>query len=896
MSLIVPIDRQIQQLENSKENGTKYWENSMYLGQLVFKSAVAAILSSLEEDSEHTTYDYEYDLVRANSEGRWCEILQALETTEAFLHREIRDVEMHELTGYVRRDCWQYDAVETLRSAGKILGLDKNRDSFAHSPSRTSLIQWFRLFSEIRNGIRAHNSRLGTDDAKEREAAECMEKSARLVYENFSIFKRDWMYIRPDKSNGYYVRSLRECADESSLAKMSSLKNGSQAGLREGVYVAFGDCVRRVNMIFAFEEGNLFYFPNGGVNKSSFEIICYAKVEDNLKKVDIGAYSKPPKIKALSHTSGSEDTYDLGLAITNLPRLNELYVNRPKLEEELTRYISYEDRSPIIVLKGIGGIGKTSLALNAARTIAEKSRFSFIWWFSARDVDLLVDGVKEVRPDVVSYKDMAKLYCRLTGAENLDANEQIASFEKALSEHDKMLFIFDNFETVSGFKDVFEFILANVRCPNKVIITTRDERFYEYDRTVIDVMGMETNECEQLIKGYAEKYEIGDRINTDLIKQIIDHTSGHPYLIKLLLNDIVNNAKIGKINWNGKKERLLDQLCTRTFDSLSIDEKWVFLILCNIQGSIHRFILEGVLQNEDATANIRLDEVLVSLLRCSFIECVNAEEIDSSLNLALNSEEDFNLISVPSIVAEYGKNKLKWFSMSVEDGEEIIRTICKKIEGFGKMNVPGLLGAKHAVEKKLASLTKKGDLKGWDEISGEVCVLEDIARIDSNLQRSVARVYENFDCIDDAIRCYRGLIETISNPQENYRDWLSLESIFENGSIEKRVAWQRIAQSNCADKSDVCAVAEKIVTRIQNGGLRIDDSSCVKLVNLYANKLVEFERRGNFASRDYEQLCWLFIFLKKDVDEIKMYLEKGKKVSSLSTRFNEIEYALKECS
>lgn len=890
MSQIIPIERQILQLENSKDNGTQYWENAMYLAQTVFKCAVAGILSSLEEDADHTTYDHEYELVRANSEGRWCEILMALETSETYLHCDVRDIEMQELSRSFRKDSWQYDAVEYLRLAGRIFGLDKNRESFALSPSKANLMQWFRLFPEIRNGVRGHNSVLGTDDAKEREAAEYLEKSVRLVYENFNIFKRDWIYIRPEKNNRNFVRNLQKNPEEGSIARVQTLESSSQASLREGVYICFNGSVKRVNMIFAFDEGNLFYFPNGGVNKSTFEIICYANVDDRLKKNDINAYSNPPKVKALSHTSGCEETYELNFVITNLPRLNELYVKRPKLEGELAQYISYEDRSPIVVLKGIGGTGKTSLALNAARTIAQKKRFDFIWWFSARDVDLLVDGVKDVRPDVVSRKDMATLYCRLVGFSSLDTNLLIEEFQTALSGPDRVLFIFDNFETVSGFKDVFEFLLANIRCPNKVIITTRDERFYKYDRSVVDVMGMEMEECNELINKYAEKYEIN--VRPDLIKQIFEQTNGHPYLIKLLLNDYVNNAKIGKMTWGGKKERLLDQLCTRTFDSLSIEEKWVFLVLCNIQGSVYRFILDGILQGEKETADISLDEVLSSLQRCSFIECIETEEDPGSFNLLINSEGDFNLITVPSIVAEYGKAKLKMFSMIVEDGEEVVRDICRKIDGFGKMNDPSLKGAKCAIEKKLMTLTKKGDVKGWIGISGEVAVIEELAKVDSDLQRHVAKVYEQFNCVEGAKRCYENLIQNIENAQDNYRDWRSLAALFDDGTKEQRVAWQKMVQNNYARKRDVCEIAEKLVIQIQNNRELTNDPSYKKNADLCASRLIEFEGQADFFSKHYEYLCWLLYFLGRDKSEIRPYIEKGKKASNMAARFSRLEALL----
>ncbi len=55
-----------------------------------------------------------------------------------------------------------------------------------------------------------------------------------------------------------------------------------------------------------------------------------------------------------------------------------------------------------------GGIGKTSLALTVLHRLAQEERFIGIVWFSARDIDLLQEGPKVVRPDVLTTADIAR--------------------------------------------------------------------------------------------------------------------------------------------------------------------------------------------------------------------------------------------------------------------------------------------------------------------------------------------------------------------------------------------------------------------------------------------------------------------------------------------------------
>ena len=74
--------------------------------------------------------------------------------------------------------------------------------------------------------------------------------------------------------------------------------------------------------------------------------------------------------------------------------------------------LAYDDRYPIITLKGRGGIGKTSLAIEVINQIIHEQpdRFDAIIWFSARDVDLLPEGPKQVQADVITPKDIAIEY------------------------------------------------------------------------------------------------------------------------------------------------------------------------------------------------------------------------------------------------------------------------------------------------------------------------------------------------------------------------------------------------------------------------------------------------------------------------------------------------------
>lgn len=114
-----------------------------------------------------------------------------------------------------------------------------------------------------------------------------------------------------------------------------------------------------------------------------------------------------------SETEGLSQLDTVGNCFTNLPILTDNYIKRPELEKELESVISLEDRFPIITLKGRGGIGKTSLGIHVIRELASTERFELIIWFSARDIDLHLEGPKQVQTKVLNQKDIAKDYGKI---------------------------------------------------------------------------------------------------------------------------------------------------------------------------------------------------------------------------------------------------------------------------------------------------------------------------------------------------------------------------------------------------------------------------------------------------------------------------------------------------
>ncbi|MEI6778340.1 MAG: AAA family ATPase [Chloroflexales bacterium] len=171
------------------------------------------------------------------------------------------------------------------------------------------------------------------------------------------------------------------------------------------------------------------------------------------------------------------------MPLHNLPPHDyERFVGRQKELAEVRRLLlPYpKSRYHLITVDGIGGIGKSALALESAysycdgyATLPEAERFGAIVWISAKRSYLTADGILERRQ---AFRTLDDLYAAI--AQVLDfpaitrarAEEQRAIVEQVLGEQ-RTLLILDNLETVDD-EDLMVF-LHELPDPTKAVVTTR---------------------------------------------------------------------------------------------------------------------------------------------------------------------------------------------------------------------------------------------------------------------------------------------------------------------------------------------------------------------------------------------------------------------------------------
>ena len=293
----------------------------------------------------------------------------------------------------------------------------------------------------------------------------------------------------------------------------------------------------------------------------------------------------------------------------NLPELPVGYVKRNVLETDLTARLLDKNHT-IITLHGGGGMGKTSLALAVAHSLAgiPDPPFDHVVWFSARDIDLRPTGPSEVRPAVVDLQSVSKSFGRLFsdwgGGETAEALANALQSPSDVSSKG-ILFVFDNFETMADVSGLLKFLDQHTHLPNKALITSRERA--SLAGYPIEVRGMERDEAEQMLAQAAQTLDIERLMTPDVIDRIYAYTGGHAYVMRVVVGEMAKDGRYTPpAQVMGRRQDIVDAVFERSFNKLSEAGRNVFLLVANWKANVPEVGLIVVLgvRGIDAIAGI----------------------------------------------------------------------------------------------------------------------------------------------------------------------------------------------------------------------------------------------------------------------------------------------------
>lgn len=275
----------------------------------------------------------------------------------------------------------------------------------------------------------------------------------------------------------------------------------------------------------------------------------------------------------------------------NLPQPDYVrFVGRERELAWLRQRLSPTDRAWVLLLTGIGGVGKTALALAIAHEYRERypnlppeERFDAIIWASAKEQVLTPTGAEPAGPPGLISHTLAEVYQAIaqvldreaiTRAAPLDQDREV---QKALTAQ-RTLLVLDNLDTMD---DAVRGFLRNLPAPTKAIVTSRERRLDVAD--VLTVRGMEQEEALALIEAEAEPR--GLAMSPEQKVRLYERTAGLPLAIRLSVARLGSGETFeGVMRWLGNATGDLTQYCVG--EQVKLARQWAdayrLLLACSL--------------------------------------------------------------------------------------------------------------------------------------------------------------------------------------------------------------------------------------------------------------------------------------------------------------------------
>ena len=176
----------------------------------------------------------------------------------------------------------------------------------------------------------------------------------------------------------------------------------------------------------------------------------------------------------------SEPQPDLQRILHNLPAANySALIGRETETDRLLRFLSYEHPDHCISIEGLGGIGKTTLALSIAYRMLRSRAFEAIVFTSAKSSRLTAAGVlPRLQPDR-TLRDIFRAIAQTLDCVDIllqPFDRQLAQIQVQLSRQ-RTLLVIDNLETIEDWQSIQAF-LYDLPVTVKVLLTSRQHTLF----------------------------------------------------------------------------------------------------------------------------------------------------------------------------------------------------------------------------------------------------------------------------------------------------------------------------------------------------------------------------------------------------------------------------------
>ena len=303
----------------------------------------------------------------------------------------------------------------------------------------------------------------------------------------------------------------------------------------------------------------------------------------------------------------------------NLPPRRE-FVGRER--EKARVHEALRSRSYLVSIDGIGGIGKTVLALEVAHECLRASRgddpagdvatFDGFIWTTAKDRDLTLDGLLDAVARTLAYPGVAQQ----------PLEDKRDAVQKLLRERPYLLVV-DNFETIAD-EGVRDFLLELPE-PSKALITTRQQKLRR--AWAVSLKGLAEPEALALIRSQGNRLGLAalERAADPVLLRLYEATGGAPLAIKWAVGQIKQRGQsldTVLAALHGARGDIFDYIFARSWELVSEDARRVLTVMPLFATSASREAIEAA----SDVRHFALDEALGQLVEMSLVDAT--DELD----------------------------------------------------------------------------------------------------------------------------------------------------------------------------------------------------------------------------------------------------------------------------
>ena len=222
----------------------------------------------------------------------------------------------------------------------------------------------------------------------------------------------------------------------------------------------------------------------------------------------------------------------------NLPKRYRQLVGRDSLVRQVLQHLSDREGYWVIAIDGMGGIGKTALAMDLMqRFVAQQPEYRPIW-ISAEPQQ--GGGILPNQP--LTFDSLITNLVRqlaLADVAQLSVEEKFQRLQQVLK-HQPILLVLDNLETSGEPQQVLLEKLRPLLQPSKVILTSRQR--FKGEVFSVHLIGLEAEQAALFIRQDASEKGVQwlQQASLDDLQPIIKATGGSPLAMKLVVSQLAS--------------------------------------------------------------------------------------------------------------------------------------------------------------------------------------------------------------------------------------------------------------------------------------------------------------------------------------------------------------------